>query len=76
MFALKASVICELIGYCYCYGKLYGNAVLFSWKGLNLKVRNKCQLKYLKICKAVKGKHERSMVLPVEWIKLDSGELN
>ena len=54
------------------------NAVLckFNWKGLNLKDGNKCPFKDLKICKAVKGKHERSMFLPVGWIKLHSSKLN
>ena len=32
--------------------------------------------KNLKICKVVKVKHERSMFLPVRWIKLHSSELN
>ena len=46
------------------------NAVLseFNWKGLNLKGGNKRPFKDLKICKAVKDKHERSMFLPVRWL--------
>ena len=48
------------------------NAVLseFNWKGMNLKGGNKRPFKDLKICKAVKVKHEMSMLLPVGWIKL------
>ena len=42
----------------------------FSWKELNLNGGNKRAFKGLKICKAVKGKHESSMFLPVVWIKL------
>ena len=54
------------------------NAILseFNQKGLNLKSGNKRLFKDLKICKAVKGKHERSMFLPVAWMKLHSSELN
>ena len=41
-----------------------------NWKVLNLNGGNKRVFKDLKICKAAKGKHERSMFLPVVWIKL------
>ena len=44
--------------------------IQFTWKRLNLNGGNKRAFKELKICKAVKGKHERSMFLPVVWIKL------
>ena len=47
-----------------------------NWKELNLKSENKDLFKDLKIWKAVKGKHERSMFLPVGWIKLHSSKLN
>ena len=42
----------------------------FNWKGLNLNGGNKRAFKDLKICKVVKVKHERSMFLPVVWVKL------
>ena len=46
---------------------LTNNAVLskFNWKGFDLNVGNKRPFKNLKICKAVKGKHERTIFLPV-----------
>lgn len=47
----------------------------FNGKRLNLNGGNKRPFKDLKICKAVKGKYERSMFLSVGWIKLLSSEL-
>ena len=54
------------------------NAILskFNWKGLCLKGENKRSFKDLKICKAVKGKHEKRIFLPFGWIKLHSSKLN
>ena len=53
------------------------NAALpeFSWKELDMKDGNKRPLEDCNPCKAVKGKHERSMFLTVGWIKLHSWEL-
>ena len=52
------------------------NATLseFNWKGVNVKGGNKCPFETLKICKPVKGKHQRSMNFPVDCNKLKSSD--
>ena len=47
----------------------------FNWKELNMKDGNKRPLEGFNTCKAVQGKHERSVFLTVGWIKLHSWEL-
>ena len=74
-----ANLIVWLIDKLFHCFSLTNNAAALSelnCKGLNLKGGNKRQFKDLKICKVAKGKHERSMFLPVGWIKLHSSELN
>ena len=45
-------------------------------KGSNLKGGKKSPFNDFKICKAIKDNHEMSIILPIGWFKLYSGELN
>ena len=65
-----ANLIIWLINKLYHCFSVTTDAVMseFSWKGLSLKGGNKRPFKDLKICKAVKSKHERSMFLHICWV--------
>ena len=77
-FITVANLVIWLIDKYFHRFSVTNNAVLsqYNWKELNLKGGNKRPFKDLKIGKAVKGKHEKSVFLPVGWMKLHSRELN